>query len=165
MHNDTIRDFGIRNGQSLMPIRLEPIKKDNWRKAIKLQVADDQKGFVAPNYYSIIEASYEPESLKSCAAYDGDEMVGYTMYGYDADSNPRQYWIVRLMVSQNQQGKGYGRMIMHQVMDDLKQQPGCDTIYISFAPENDTARALYSKLGFVDTGRVEDGETVYKLEI
>lgn len=150
---------------TLMQIRLEPINKDNWRKAIRLNVADEQKGFVAPNYYSIIEALFEPDNLKSRAAYDGDEMVGYTMYGYDPDTNPRRYWIVRLMVSQQQQGKGYGRAIMQQIMEDLKQQPGCDAIYISFAPENDVARALYSSLGFADTGTVEDGEIVYKLMV
>lgn len=146
-----------------MPIRLDPITKDNWRTAIRLDVGEHQKRFVAPNYYSIIEAMFEPDSLNSRAAYDGDEMVGYTMYGYDAESNPRQYWIVRLMVSHKHQGRGYGRAIMQQVIEDLKQQPGCDAIYISFAPENETARALYSSLGFVDTGTVEDGETVYKL--
>jgi diamine N-acetyltransferase len=87
------------------------------------------------------------------------------MYGYDPDSNPRQYWIVRLMVSQNHQGRGYGRAIMQQVIEELKQEPDCDAIHISFVPENEGARALYASLGFVDTGRVEDGETVYKLVV
>jgi diamine N-acetyltransferase len=148
-----------------MAIRLEPITKDNWRAAIRLDVAAEQKRFVAPNYYSIIEAHFEPDNLKSRAAYDGDELVGYTMYGYDADSNPRRYWIVRLMVNHELQGHGYGRAIMQQVIEDLKQQPGCDAIYISFVPENEVARALYSSLGFIDTGTVEDGETVYKLPL
>lgn len=148
-----------------MAIRLEPITKDNWRKALRLKLDEKQKHFVAPNYYSILESIFEPENLYSRAAYDGDEMVGFTMFGYDPETQPRRYWIVRLMVDLDHQGKGYGRAIMNAVIDILKQQPGCDAIYISFEPENDPARALYSSLGFVDTGTIEEGEVVYKLPL
>ena len=148
-----------------MQLRLEPITSENWRKAIKLQVADEQKGFVAPNYYSIIEALYEPNDLFCFAVYDGDEMVGFTMHGSDPDDTEHRYWIVRLMVDIKHQGKGYGRAIMQQLIDTLKQGPTRDAIYISFEPSNDVARALYSSLGFIDTGTMLEGETVYKLPL
>jgi diamine N-acetyltransferase len=148
-----------------MQLRLEPITKDNWRKAIKLNVDETQKSFVAPNYYSTIEAMFEPENLSARAAYDGEDMVGFVMYGFDPEVNPRRYWIVRLMVDMNHQRKGYGRAIMQQTIDILKQKSDCDAIYISFVPENQTARALYTSLGFEDTGTMEDGETVFKLPL
>jgi diamine N-acetyltransferase len=69
------------------------------------------------------------------------------------------------MVDVKHQGKGYGRAIMEQVIDVLKQEPGRDAIYISFEPSNDVARVLYSSLGFVDTGTMLEGETVFRLPL
>jgi len=43
---------------------IRPVTKDNWRELIKLQVRDDQKGFVASNVKSIAESQFgfdEPE--------------------------------------------------------------------------------------------------------
>lgn len=148
-----------------MQLRLEPITSENWRKVIKLNVDESQRGFVAPNYYSIIEAMFEPDNLFARAAYDGEDLIGFVMYGFDAEAKPPRYWIVRLMVDSNHQRKGYGRAIMQQTIDILRQKPDCDAIYISFVPENESARALYTSLGFEDTGTIEDGEVVYKLPL
>ena len=148
-----------------MPLRLDPITKDNWRKTIKLDVAPEQQGFVSPNYYSIIEALFDPERLFAYVVYDGDAMVGFTMHGYEPNDPEHRYWIIRLMVDQNYQRRGYGRAIMEQVIGTLKQELDCDALYISFNPENTVARALYSSLGFLDTGLVFWEETVFKLPL
>lgn len=148
-----------------MTIRLEPITKDNWRKAYKLQVTEEQKQFVGPNPYSIIESLFEADHLFSAAAYDDDQMVGFAMYGFEDTPSPRRYWINRLMVDSNHQKKGYGRAIIQQLIDNLKQQPGCDAIYISFVPENTVARNLYISMGFEDTGTMDDNETVFRLPL
>lgn len=142
-------------------ITLQEITKDNWRQACKLKLKDGQEHFVAPNWYSIIEGILDGFTTR--AIYEGETMVGFLMYGYDADEN--QYWIIRLMVDREHQGKGYGRAAMHAAMDALKVLPGCDAIHISFEPENVVARKLYASLGFEDTGRIEHGETVYCLKI
>jgi diamine N-acetyltransferase len=148
-----------------MQLRLEPITSDNWRKAIKLNVDESQRSFVAPNYYSIIEAMFEPEHLFAYAVYDGDEMVGFTMHGSDPTDPENRYWIIRLMVDQKFQRRGYGRAIMENVIGTLKQTLDRDALYISFEPENAVARALYSSLGFQDTGLVMWEETVFKLPL
>lgn len=142
-------------------ITLQEITKDNWKQACKLKLKEGQEHFVAPNWYSIIEGLFEGFPIR--AVYDGETMVGFTMYGYDSDEN--EHWIVRLMVDQEHQGKGCGRAAMHAVIDALKTQPGCEAIHISFEPENEPARKLYASLGFEDTGRVEHGETVYCLKL
>lgn len=148
-----------------MQLRLEPITKDNWRKAVKLGVDESQKSFVAPNYYSIIEALFASESLFAYAVYDGDAMVGFTMHGYDPGDPEHRYWIIRLMVDQKYQRLGYGRAIMEQVIETLKKELDCDALYISFEPENIVASTLYTSLGFLDTGIVMWGETVFKLPL
>lgn len=147
-----------------MTVRLERITRHNWREAINLRVADDQRYFVASNLYSIAEAGVYADELTACAVYDDDTMVGFTMYGWD-DEDYGGYAIIRLMVDQRYQGKGYGRAAMVEVLRALREKPDCDKVYISFEPENHVARSLYASLGFVDDGRIVDGEVVYRLDV
>lgn len=142
-------------------ITLKPITKDNWRDVcVKLSLEEEQKNFVAPNWYSVLEGIFN-ENFVSRAVYAGEELVGYTLYGLDAETN--QWWIIRLMTDKNHQHKGYGRATMLALIETIRAQPGCDAIYISFEPENDVARKLYASLQFEDTGKIEHGEVVYRL--
>lgn len=147
-----------------MTISLRPITKDNWEEAIRLKVAEDQKHFVASNLYSIAEASFYPTAITN-GIYADETMVGFTLYGYNDEDGKVGYWIVRLMIDQAHQGKGYGRAAMGLIIDALRSKPDCDQIYISFEPENETARKLYASLGFVDDQRVIDEEVVYRLDL
>jgi len=50
------------------------------------------------------------------------------------------------------QGQGVGRRLMRAFLDDL-QQRGAETVFLEVAEGNAPARALYSRAGFVVTGR------------
>lgn len=145
-----------------MTVRLEPVSKANWLEAARLKVAEDQKEFVASNAFSIAEASFYPFSIR--AIYDDDTMVGFAMYGYD-DEEYGGYAIIRLMVDERYQRKGYGRAAMQLMIEELKAKPDCKAIFLSLVPENESARALYVSMGFEPDGRIIDEEVVYKLTI
>jgi diamine N-acetyltransferase len=138
-------------------ITLCDLTPKNWYECVKLAVREAQKGFVATNAFSIAEAHFHPE-LVTRAIYAGETMVGFTMYGRDPDSG--KDWIIRLMVDHRYQGKGYGRAAMVQVIGRLRQEPGCEQIYISYEPENEVAEKLYNSLGFHPTGEIVSGEKV-----
>ncbi len=142
-----------------MTITLQEITKANWQQVIKLKLADEQKNWVAPNWYSILEAHYEGGFAR--AIYADDTLVGFTYFGHDDDSG--RWYIVRLMIGLEQQGKGYGRAALHEIINTMRQNPDCHEIYISFEPDNDVARHLYASIGFEDTGTIEDGEVVFRL--
>ncbi|MBC7815121.1 MAG: GNAT family N-acetyltransferase, partial [Burkholderiales bacterium] len=110
------------------------------------------------------EAFYYPEIAWVKAAYDGDMLVGFTMFDFDPDET-KAYWVARLMVSAEHQRKGYGRAIMQRVIDLLSAKPDCTEIYISFEPDNHVARALYTSLGFQDTGKIVEGELLFRLPL
>jgi len=147
-----------------MTIELREVTKDNWEQVIKLTLHEEQKKFVAPNWYSLLEAFYEPEIAWVKAAYDGDTLVGFTMFDFDPDET-KAYWVARLMVAAEHQRKGYGRAIMQQVIDLLSAKPDCNEIFISFEPHNHVARALYTSLGFQDTGKIVEGELLFRLPL
>ena len=138
-------------------ISLRPVTRDNFHDVVELKVREDQKTFVAPNVYSIAESKYYPWMTPE-AIYAGETLVGFTMTGYS--EKDAAVWIIRLMIADGFQGKGYGREAMRQIIANLSARPDCDRILISYEPENRVAKMLYASLGFAPTGEIRYGEEV-----
>jgi diamine N-acetyltransferase len=147
-----------------MNISLREITRDNWRECVRLKVSDDQQKFVASNAVSLAQSKYEPECVP-LAAYDGDTIVAFVMYRPEDYGISKLWFIDRLLVGIQYQGKGYGRATMEALIAHLKAIPGYNAILISFVPDNIAAEKLYSSLGFVDTGEIDEGEIVYRLAL
>ncbi len=145
-----------------MTVTLRDITADNWRDCVSLKVGPGQENFVASNAFSLAQSKYEPELIPQ-AIYDGETMVGFLMYRPADLGLAKMWYIYRLMVAHDQQGKGYGRAGMKCLLERLRAIPGYNAVLISFVPDNDAARNLYASLGFEDTGEIEDGEIVYRL--
>lgn len=146
-----------------MTITLRPITPDNFHPVISLKVAEGQTHFVAANVYSIAQASLYPD-WHPRAVYAGETLVGFVMWGIDHDQPTPEWWIIRLMIAAEFQGKGYGKAATLAALEALRAA-GAATVFLSFEPENDHAAAFYRRLGFQDTGRVEYGEIVYSLAL
>ena len=144
-----------------MKVTLKEIDRENFKRCVKLEVSEDQKNFVAPNVFSIAQSKVEP-SYNVQAVYDGEEMVGFVMYGWDEEEGCHS--LARLMVDKGRQGKGYGRAATEAVVERLRAEPGCKQIVLSVNPANASAQALYESLGFVKTGKVAYGEEVMRLK-
>ena len=142
-------------------ISFREIDRDNFFDVIKLNVAEDQKNFIATNLFSIAQAKAFPECI-ALAVYDDDVLIGFTMYCIDFEDH--EYWIYRLMIDAKYQLKGYGKATMQKLINIIKEDKQHHVIYISFEPDNLGAKHLYETLGFKADGRVIDGEIVYKLE-
>lgn len=136
-------------------IRLATVSERDWQAVCALSVKDGQTKFVAYNSYSLAQASYEVGSLVF-SVYCDDELVGFAM----TQEKDREVWIVRLMIDQHHQGRGYGRETMLQ----LCRRFSSTRLMTSYVPDNEIAARLYRSLGFVATGAIEDGEVVVKKE-
>jgi diamine N-acetyltransferase len=146
-------------------ITLKTITSDNWRECIKLNVGDNQKQFVASNMYSLAESAFEPDDkLIPLGIYDGENMVGFLMYGCPTYENST-WEICRLMIDKNHQKKGYGRAAMEAAIERISNEPDCDAIYTSYEPNNEVAAKLYADLGFLDTGQMLEGEVLVRLPV
>lgn len=153
-----------------MSVTLQPVTAENWRALIKLKVREDQANFVASNLYSIAESQFGFEDeghwdFYPFGAYAGEEAVGFVMYCLNPDHSRYQAFIMRLMVDERFQGKGYGRAIMQQVLDVFRANERVKNVGISYEPHNDGARKLYASLGFVEPGEIMDGETLAVLNL
>ena len=152
---------------------IRPVTKDNWRELIKLEVREDQKGFVASNVKSIAESQFgydEPDfghwDFHPFGIYDDDGVpVGFLMYGFNFSHPRQQAFIIRLMVDEKFQGKGYGRFGMEKLLEIFRADERIRVVGISYEPENEGARKLYASLGFIEPGEMIEGETLAVLRL
>ncbi len=146
-----------------MNISLREITPENFKQCVSLKVAEGQEKFVASNVMSIAQSKIYPTHLPF-AVYNGEEMVGFVLYGLDTDDN--RFYLGRLMIDEKFQGKGYGRAATLEVIKRLKKVEDCKEIYLSFVPENKNAEKLYESIGFERTGELdEDGEIVMRYQV
>jgi len=138
-------------------LSLKEVTKDNLLLIIKLQVKDNQKGFVATNAISIAQAHYSDQAWFR-AIYFNNTPVGFVMLSLD--DVKKQYWIWRFMIDQNHQQKGYGKAAVKQVIDFVKTKPNAQKLMLSFVPEEGGPKVFYEKLGFAENGKVHDNGEV-----
>jgi diamine N-acetyltransferase len=145
-------------------LSLVEIDRHNYLSILDLSVSEEQRSFVASNMYSLAQAFVQPECVP-LALYAENKPVGFAMYCID--ESDREYWIYRLMIDQRHQRRGYGRAAMLLLIDRIRSEMDEERhrIFISFEPENETAKSLYESLGFEPDGRVEYGEIVYRLDV
>ena len=149
---------------------IRPVTKDNWKELIRLKVREDQTHFVASNLYFIAEAQFGDDyeghwDLYPFGVYDGDTPVGFLMYGYNFEHPRQQAFVIRLMVDEHHQGKGYGRFGMEKMLEIFRGEDRIYNVGISYEPENEAARKLYASLGFQENGEIVDGEVVAVLQL
>lgn len=143
-------------------IELKPVTKHNYMTVVDLKVHPHQEDFVAPNWLSLLEASYEEERYPF-AIYQNGTIVGFLMSSYYPadDAYPiDSWWLERLMIDKEHQGKGIGRKALTHFLKDYKPDKNVKEIRIGVEPDNEWATRLYESFGFTKEGTVE-GENVY----
>lgn len=145
-----------------MNVTLREITPENFKDCINLKVADEQKHFVAPNVTSIAQSKIYP-TVEPFAVYNDDELVGFVMFGLDIEDD--RYYLVRLMIDEKFQGRGFGKAATLAVIEKMKLTEDCNEIYLSFVPENANAEKLYKSVGFERTGEISEGEIVMRYVI
>jgi len=168
-------------------IELKPISilDKEMVECIHLSVTEEQYSFVAPNSVSLAEAydtnkrhieRGENSRAAPYAAYSDGKPVGFVMIGYfypgendedEAYCNEPFYYIWRLFVDKDYQGKGFGNEILNLAMEKVKSKYLGDAnwCFSSYVPENTASKRTFASYGFAEDGRVIDDETVCKIGI
>lgn len=117
---------------------------------------------VASNALSIVQAQFEKTWITKAIELDGI-LIGFTMYGFSEEQN--FFELCRIMIDRKYQGNGYGPKAILLVIEEMKKLDGCKEIYLSTEPENELGKKIYEKLGFVNTGRIVEGEELFCLQL
>jgi diamine N-acetyltransferase len=144
-----------------MDVDLREITRDTVRAICKLEVAEDQRGFVAPNAVSIAEAHYVPQHWMRAIYADG-EPAGLVLTYEEPDGEG--YYLWRFMVADAFQRRGVGRRAMELLLDRWREL-GATEAKLSVIPGNDGAIGLYESLGFRLTGEESHGELIMRMDL
>jgi diamine N-acetyltransferase len=180
--------YKLHTLEEIIMIELKKISilDDNMKECIALDVLPEQDNFVASNAYSLAEAydmnkermeGGEDNFAVPYVVYENGKMVGFAMYGYflpDEDDGEEAYskdepiyYFWRLLIDKNHQGRGIGREVVRQVMEEIKAKPHGEAsyCYVSYEPTNIASKTTFASYGFEEDGRVLGGEVVarYKL--
>jgi len=143
-------------------VTLKEITKETVRDITKLEVAENQKCFVAPNAVSIAEAYFEKKAWFR-AIYAADDPVGFVMMYIDTQKP--EYYLWRYMIDKNQQKHGYGYKALELVIEHVRSFGNAKVMQLSYVPGDGDPSGFYQKLGFVNTDIWEEGERVMELKL
>jgi diamine N-acetyltransferase len=143
-----------------MTVVIRPLTSRNWEFAAKLEVSRDQQRFIETNVWSIAESRFHPE-LQPMGIYDGGTMIGFLMWGIDADDH--QPWLYRFMIDQRYQQRGLGKAAMRRLFDLIREQQ-LTQLNVGYNVENEVAARFYKALGFHETGLAPWGEMTARIE-
>lgn len=136
-----------------MNLRIQEVTADNWQTVALLSVEKNQQAFIESNAYSLLQSQFEPQ-WKSVALMDGEQIVGYAMYGMDLSS--RHVWLDRFMIDQKYQGQGYAKRFLPLLMKQIQEEYQNKVLYLSIAQDNVIAQRLYESFGFRFNGQIDD---------
>lgn len=143
-------------------VELREVTKDLVRALCILQVAPEQRGFVAPNAVSFAEAMFEPKAWFRAVVAD-DVPVGFVMLSID-ETTP-EYYLWRFMVDAAYQGRGYGREAIRLVVEHVRGLPRATELLVSWVPAESGPEPFYRGLGFEPTGELDGDEVVARLRL
>jgi len=119
---------------------------------------------VADNAISIAQGHSAGADAWMRAIYVGDRPVGFVMLDLEEDpedDDPGPF-LWRFMIAGPEQGKGYGRAALQQVIDWAKGR-GARHLATSCGQGDGSPEGFYRRLGFEPTGEWIDDEKVLRL--
>lgn len=148
-----------------MQLSIEPVTEQIRAQALALRVGPGQEHFVETVQACLEEADqiadWEPVVIR-----DGDQIIGFSMYGFMRCENRARVWFDRLLIDWHYQHRGYGRQAVQTLLERMKAEfPGQD-IYLSAYDDNQVAIRLYESFGFRFNGELDiNGEKVMVLNV
>ena len=137
-------------------LQIKPLNRFNWEQATRLELHDYQEDFLPSVLFSIAQSKFE--NLFPYGIFEGEELVGFLMYGeFDAIC-----WISRIMVDKAHQEQGIGKIALRQLLDMLRNQPKCKESRSSFSRKNALAEYFFRSQGFEPIGDGVDKEIVMR---
>ena len=152
-------------------VHLEELNKYNVWDVIELTVKKEQESFIAGNEWSLVHAyvgNKTEGAVYPFGIFDDDKAVGFLMIAYDygevcndpdaPEISDKSYFLWRLMIDGEEQGKGYGRKAVELALEFVKTFPHgkADYCWLCYDKNNEAARKLYLSMGFQEIGEQDD---------
>ncbi|MEG1687370.1 MAG: GNAT family protein [Angelakisella sp.] len=144
-----------------MDLKIEPVTKQNRAAVTALRVKHGQEHFVETVEECLTEAD-QFALWRPVAVYDGAQLIGFCMYGLWGNNG--RVWLDRFLLDAGSQGKGYSIPVLRALIARIREEYGCDELYLSVYKENTLALSIYQRLGFALNGELDiNGEEIMVL--
>lgn len=144
-------------------VSLREVTRENMHDIMKLKVTEAQNKFIVPSTVSLVQAHFYLEQFWFRAIYADEIPVGFLMLS-DEPHRPH-YFLWYFLIAAEYQSLGFGRQAIQLLINHVKTRPQATELLVSYVPGEGGPGAFYHKLGFVDTGEVEEGENVARLPL
>lgn len=137
-------------------IHLDEVTEENWLELASLKVSEEQKNFLAPAI-GILARGYV---YRNCNAHvfaisDENQMVGMALVR-DFVDEPVGYDLQQFMIDSRFQNMGYGTEALKKILYVLKKEARYDHVEVCVNKKDCQAIHVYEKVGFVDSGFVDE---------
>ena len=146
-------------------VELRAITEENFIDAFNLRLAPEQEKFVSHPIRSLAQAYVYRDQCQPFGIYAAGKMVGYVMVIYDYDIPEYDIW--HMMIDRSEQGHGYGREALDQVIKYIMTKPfgDSDRVALTCNKGNSIARKLYENKGFSATGNEDEDEIEFAMTV
>ena len=139
-------------------VTLQEVTKKNLDEILNLKVTCQQEKFVASNAVSIAQAHFYPNAWFR-AIYADKQPIGFVLLLKDEVNS--SYFLWRFMIDARFQRQGFGKQAVNLILKYVKTLPEAKVLLTSCGGGDGSPKKFYEKIGFVDTGNLdEDGEVI-----
>ncbi len=136
-----------------MTLTLKRVAKEDSQTTASLTtnpkgIISDEDPFIDSNRTMLARQSREPGWIAQAIMLEG-QPIGMTVYGFVR--SPRHFELIHFMIDHHYQNRGYGRMALALILQEMEKMAPRHDIYLTIHRDNDHARHLYEAFGFVDT--------------
>ena len=137
-------------------LRLVPVTEDNWMDVASLSVKEHQQDYVAPAIGILARGYvYRNCNVKVYAFEENGTVVGTALVREFTDE-PLGYDLQQFMIDQHYQGRGYGSAALTLILEELCKEGHYDHVEVCVKKKDAEAIHLYEKLGFTDSGYIDE---------
>jgi diamine N-acetyltransferase len=134
---------------------------DNIEAVLAVTPRPEQLRHVNPVAWYVAMAAHEGVWQPVALVGEDGQVVGFAQWAWD-DSDST-YTLGGVVLDARHQGRGLGRAVVDALVAHVRAQPRAGTVVLTVHDDNELARRLYTRYGFVETGEVLDGELVMVL--
>ena len=152
-------------------VELRDIVTEADREAVlALERAPGQERFLGSMAGHFEDAAAEPWGKpRMWSVHDDEQLVGFVMISDNIEELNEDllgpYYLWRLLVDAQFQGRGYGAATLDAVVRYLRTRPGADVLWTSCGRGEGSPQPFYEHYGFVATGEIKWDEAVLRLDL
>lgn len=137
-------------------LKLIEVNEENWMVFRSLQLGDEQTGFL-DSPLGILARGYVYRRCRARVIGIANDAtaVGLALVK-DLDEEPACYDLQQFMIDRRFQGKGFGTEALGLILAELEREKKYDCVEVCVKKQDAAALRVYEKLGFTDTGYIDE---------